>query len=166
MSRWIALTPDDLKAAGHGALVDAARTKAVGAIDPVSDAIENATAEIRNAVRAGNTLDSDEAKIPRSLKKLAVRSVLYALMERIGVALSEDQSKQATRDEKQLGRLFDRKLQVEPADAPDETGGPVNPGSWNSENKVVMRTHPVPKPGAQRMGEGRYANDDAPEDAQ
>lgn len=38
-------------------------------------------------------------------------------------------------------------------------------GQWNSENKLIMRTHPVPRPGAQfPPTPNMYANPDAPED--
>ena len=37
-------------------------------------------------------------------------------------------------------------------------------GMWNSENKLIMRTHPVIKPGPQRADD--YANPDAPQDAE
>ena len=165
MPRWTAIIADDLKAAGHGAIIDRAQTLAVGSVDPIADAIENAVAEVRNAVRAGNRLDTDDAKIPRSLKRLAVRSVLYALMQRIGLALSDDQKEEARRDEKRLKQLFDRKEQVEPADDADAEAGPVNPGNWNSENKLVMRTHPVPRPRTQFDPQtNAYANPEAPED--
>lgn len=166
MPRWTSITADDLKAAGHGTLVDKARTVAVGAVDPVDDAIETFTAEVRNAVRAGNTLDTDATKIPLSLKRLTVRLVLYALQERIGMRLTDDQKREAERDAKRLEQLKARKEQVEPADNPDTVAGPVNPGTWNSESKILMRTHPVPQPGAQFPPvTGNYANPDAPQDA-
>lgn len=38
-------------------------------------------------------------------------------------------------------------------------------GIWNSENKLIMRTHPVPRPGAQFTPQtNTYANPNAPED--
>lgn len=43
----------------------------------------------------------------------------------------------------------------------------VNPrtGNWNSENKLIMRTHPIPRPGTQFTPQiNTYANPDAPED--
>lgn len=166
MPNWTAIVADDLKAAGHGAIVDNARTMAVGSIDPVEDAIDNVTAEVRNAVRAGNRLDTDATKIPRSLKRLAVRLILYGLMQRIGMELSPDQKDEARRDERRLKQLFERKEQVETADNPATDVGPVNPGMWNSENKLVMRTHPVPKPRTQFDPQtDAYANPAAPDDA-
>lgn len=44
----------------------------------------------------------------------------------------------------------------------------TNPGTgqWNSENKLVMRTHPVPRPGTQFQGTTgkEYGNPDGPQD--
>ncbi|EDY16690.1 hypothetical protein CfE428DRAFT_5803 [Chthoniobacter flavus Ellin428] len=161
---WIAIIPDDLKASGHGTIIDKAQTLAVGGVDPVADAIANITAEVRSAVRTGNQLDTDPTKIPRSLKRLAVQMILFALMERIGVPLSDAQAKESDRHAKRLEQLYERKEVLEPPDSPDTTGSPVNPGMWNSENKLIMRTHPTPVPGVQFPPTGGYANPDAPQD--
>lgn len=166
MSRWISLIPDDLKAAGYGSIVDKAKTVATGSVDPVDDFIASVTAEVRNAVRAGNKLDIDETKIPHSLKRLAVRMVLYGLMERLHLPLNDDQKKEADRDEKRLQQLYSRKEQVEAADNPDATEGAVNPGNWNSEAKIIMRTHPVALPALQYPPTSSdYANPEGPADA-
>lgn len=166
MPNWTAITADDLKAAGHGAIVDRARTLAVGSVDPVDDAIANAVARVRRAVQAGNTLDSDADLVPRSLKSLIVRLVLFALMERIGMPLSEDQRATRKSDESDLLRIADRKVRVEPADDPSTTAGPVNPGQWNSQPKVLGRMHPTPLPATQNNAEGGYANPDATGDGE
>lgn len=45
----------------------------------------------------------------------------------------------------------------------------VNPrtGNWNSENKILMRTHPVPRPATQFTPQiNTYANPDAPADTE
>lgn len=165
---WTTITEDDLKTAGHGNIMDRAQTTAVGSVDPIVECITNAIAEVRTAVRAGNRLDTDETKVPNSLKGLTIRLVVYALAERIGLPLSDDQQKQADRDQKRLERLMDRKLQVEPADNPDSVG-PVDPGMWNSDRKIIGRTQFVPPPGMQSglPGGTGYANPDptAPEDS-
>lgn len=164
---WVTITEDDLKAAGHGNIMDRADTVAIGSVDPITDSISNAIAEVRTAVRAGNRLDVDTTKIPLSLKSLTVRMIVFALMARIGLPMSDDQQKQADRDQKRLERLMDRKLQVEPADNPDTVNGPVDPGQWNTDRKVIGRTQFVPPPGMQSGITGGYANPDptAPEDS-
>jgi hypothetical protein len=42
----------------------------------------------------------------------------------------------------------------------------VRTGMWNSENKLIMRTHPIPQPGTQFGPQDgtQYANPDAPAD--
>lgn len=53
------------------------------------------------------------------------------------------------------------------APEPPITPNPPVPrgGNWNSENKLIMRTHPIPRPGVQwTPQENAYANPDAPAD--
>jgi hypothetical protein len=164
MPRWVAIFEDDLKAAAHGDLIDAARTTAAGAVDPVQDAVESAVARVRRAVAAGNPLDTDTAKVPRSLKAVTVRIAIFALMERIGQPLSEDQRNTSRDDISDLKRIADRSILVEAPDVTDAASAPKNLGTWNSEPKLIGRTHPVPLPGRQYPAPGAYANPDAPED--
>jgi hypothetical protein len=166
MPNWTNISLDDLKASGHGLIVDRAQTLATGGVDPVTDAIDNAVARVRRAVQAGNALDTVATKVPRSLKAVTVRLVLFALMERIGLPLSEDQRKTRENDNSDLLRIADRKVRIEPADNPNtDEAGPINPGTWNSERKIVGRMHPVPAPAAQHAPAGGYANPNAPEDS-
>lgn len=163
---WTAITADDLKASGLGFVIDKARTSATGSVDPVTEEIANAVARVRRAVASGNPLDSDPEKVPGSLKGVAARMALYALMERLRMPLSPDQRDTRKADQSDLLRIADRKVLVEAPDSPQETSPvPQNLGSWNSENKIVPRTHPVPRPGLQRPASaGKYANPEAPED--
>lgn len=118
MPRWFSLDTDSLKAAGHGALVDRARTLNTGATDPVDEAIANAVARIRRAVAPGNVLDADPAKIPGSFKGVAEKLAIYDLMERIGMGLSEDQKAKLRDINSDLNRTADNKLKIELADDP------------------------------------------------
>lgn len=167
MSRWISITGDTLKAAGHGAIVDRAQTVATGDVDPVAYAISAGVARVRRAVSAGNDLDTDATKIPTSLESVAVRLALYGLMERIGLSMSEDQRKTRDMDASDLNRLTDQKIRVELPDTVDLTLAPQNRGNWNSENRLIMRTHPVPVPSSQcgqSSSSSDYANPDGPTD--
>ena len=60
------------------------------------------------------------------------------------------------------------KGQIRPrAEVSSNDPAPVRPsGSWNSENKIVGRMNPVPRPGVQLPSTqpGRYSNDNAPTD--
>jgi len=165
VSNWTTITSDSLKAAGHGAIIDRAQTLAIGGVDPVAYAIEASVSRVRRAVAAANDLDSDATKVPRSLETLAVRLALYALCERIGLALTEDQRKSRELDADDLTRLADRKIRVEPPDDPDASAAPQDRGAWNSESKILMRSHPVPRPAQQLPPDGDYANPDGPTDA-
>lgn len=165
MSNWLTITPDHLKAAGHSAILARAQTLAVGDLDPVTDAIASAVARVRRAVAAGNDLDADATKVPKSLEDVAVRIALFRLMERIGLPLSEDQRKSRDLDAADLQELSAGRILVEPPDDPDADATPQNRGNWNSEPKLIMRTHPVPPPTTQFPPGSDYANPDAPADA-
>ena len=164
MSNWTSITADDLKAAGHGLIVDRAQTTATGTVDPVAEEIANAVARVRRAVAAGNPVDADPTKVPMSLKALTARMAIFALMERIRVPLSDDQKKSREFDNSDLLRIADRKGLVEAPDNLGESAVPQRFGNWNSEQKLVGRMHPVPPPATQYPPPGGYANPDAPED--
>jgi hypothetical protein len=162
---WIPINTDDLKAAGHGAIVDRAQTLATGGVEPVADAIASAVARIRRAVSAANALDADSTRVPTSLKAVTVRMALYALMERIGLSLSDDQRRTRELDSSDLTQLAERKILVEPPDSLATDLTPQNRGAWNSEHKLIGRTHPVPAPARQSSTAGAYANPEGPTDS-
>ena len=92
MSNWTALTIDDLKAVAFGGIIDAAQASAAGANDPVAEAIADAVATVRGAISTGNVLDQDPTTIPRSLRPLAARTAVFALMERVQFDLNASTS--------------------------------------------------------------------------
>jgi len=53
---------------------------------------------------------------------------------------------------------------VESPDNIDTNAAPQNRGNWNSEPKLIMRTHPVPLPSEQLPPGGGYANPQGPTD--
>ena len=116
---WTNITADDLKATGMGFVIDKAQTTATGGTDPVAEAIADSVARVRRAI-TGSSLDADPTKVPKSLKAVAVRKALFALMERIRVPLSKDQSDTRTADNSDLLRISDKKIPVE---TPDTDGG-------------------------------------------
>lgn len=118
MARWIKLLTDHLKAAGHGALIDRARTLATGGIDPVTEAITVATARVQRAIAPGNVLDADPDKIPNSFRGVAEKLAIYDLMERIGLPRTPDQQKSFDAIISDLNRTADHKTKVELADDP------------------------------------------------
>jgi hypothetical protein len=116
--RWLTLTTDHLKAAGHGDLIDRARSLATGGLDPAEEAITNATARIHRAIAPGNTLDADATKIPASFKGLAEKLAIYDLMERIGLPLNADQTQMRSEFFAELARTAEHQLKVEQPDNP------------------------------------------------
>lgn len=123
MPNWITITSDHLKAAGHGAIVDKAGSTATGSLDPVAEEIEGVVARVRRAIaQGGNALDADTAKVPNSLKALTIRMALYALMERIRVPLSQDQSKTRETDMADLKSISDPN-KFTPIETPDTAAG-------------------------------------------
>src|ERR1700689_4658464 len=115
---WTSITIDSLKAAGHGAIIDAAQTAGVGGVDPVAESIADAVSRARAACSTGNQLDSDTTKVPNSIKGLTIRIALFALMERIGYPLSEDQRDTRRNDNSNLLRINDDQLKFETPDSP------------------------------------------------
>lgn len=127
MANWKAITIDDLKTEGHGAIIDAAQATAAGSIDPVTAAIAHATARIRAAISKGNSLDSDSTKIPNSLVGLACRICVRKLKQRIEYALSQDERDERKEDEAYLNRISIDAIRFE---SPDAAGGDaeIQPG--------------------------------------
>ena len=115
---WVSLDIDDLKAVAFGGVVDAAQTTATGTHDPAAEAIADAVADVRGAISTVNVLDADVAKVPRSLRALAARSAVFALMERVGMDLSIDQRATRQADLLRLQRIGEQKQRFEQADAP------------------------------------------------
>ena len=118
MSNWTILTIDDLKAVAFGGIIDAAQASATGANDPVAEAIADAVATVRGAISTGNTLDQDPATIPRSLRPLAARTAVFALMERVQLDLNADQRATRIADQARLARIGDQQQRFESADHP------------------------------------------------
>ncbi len=115
---WVTITVDDLKAVAFGGIIDAAQAAATGANDPVAEAIADAVAVVRGTISAGNVLDVDPAKVPRSLRSLAARTAVFALMERVQLDLSIDQRATRQADLLRLQRIGEQQQRFEQADAP------------------------------------------------
>jgi hypothetical protein len=137
MSNWTSITIDTLKAAGHGAIVDAAQTAGIGGVDPVAESIADAVSRVRAACSTGNQLDADTTKVPNSVKGLAIRIALFALMERINYPLSEDQRDTRRNDNSTLLRINDDRLKFERPDTA-AGGAEMQPGT---DMDTVTRTN-------------------------
>jgi hypothetical protein len=139
MSRWITLTIDNLKAAGHGAIIDRARTSAVGGIDPVAQAIVKVTARVRRAVAPGNVLDADATKIPGSLEDAAVLIAIATLAGRIPIPLTTAMADEVRDARKELQTIAENKVKVELADTPETVESFAETGMKITEVNVPRR---------------------------
>ena len=145
MSNWTSITIDTLKASGHSAIIGAAQTAGVGGVDPVAESIADAVSRVRAACSTGNQLYADTTTVPNSLKGLVIRIALFALMERIGYPLGEDQRDSRRNDNSYLIRINDDQLRFE---LPDISAGTaeMQPGAGVD---IVTRTdrHPYTRRG-------------------
>lgn len=167
MSRWTAITELAVKTGKNTAVLTAVRAKATanGDADPLAEYITDVVATLRTAVQSGNQVDSDATKVPNGLKEMALRMILRRLYSYIELALSTDDAKQAEEDRSYLNRIIDKRLRFPAPDTADATQPLPNLGNWDSENKLIMRTHPVPRPRTQFDPQtNTYANPDAPAD--
>lgn len=124
---WITITTDDLNDTKVAALVDSLRSSAlaVGQDDPVEEEIATATAAIRQAIGTcpKNEVDSDTTKIPLSLKRLACRMIVFAMMGRLQMDLNQDERDERAADRRTLERIAECKLTIEAPDDPVASEG-------------------------------------------
>lgn len=124
---WITLTVEQLDTAKAAALVDALRTAALrdGQGDPLPEIITAVTARIRMEIAAGGKtiLSADPAKVPPSLKSLALRMVLREGQSRLNAVgalpLSEDEKMEWREDIRFLERIAKGEITVEEPDDPE-----------------------------------------------
>jgi len=141
MPNWTTITSDDLKASGHGNVIDRASTVSTGDTDPIAEEIANASARVRRAVSGGgNALDADASKVPNSLKGVTVRLALFALMGRIRFPLSEDQRKTREFDNSDLLRVADPKIST-PIETPDDPAGTAEMATPTPGPRIIPRTN-------------------------
>ncbi len=162
---WAAPTADDVMS--EFTTQEADTIKKIQGASNLPGILTRVVAEIRDYIRSGGyALDlTDETTLPLGLHNDAITLARWRLLISLPQlkTLQSDGRKEATeRAEKKLLLIADQKFSVEP---PDATAGSAKIGSWNSENKIIMRTHPVPRPAAQFSPQtGKYSNPDATED--
>ncbi len=132
LSNWIAITPANLNNAKVSALVDALRMAALGnnQTDRAPEIIQAVVDRIRTEVKGckNNILDSDPTKIPKSLKAIAVRMMLWDLKNALEFEVTEAEKIDHGNDENFLKRVASCEIPVNLADNP-ETVEEVQPGA-------------------------------------
>jgi len=121
--------------------------------------------EVRGYVASGGyELDDDPRTIPISLFEDAISIARWRLLIAVPSfkQLQTEERRQAFEDAlKKLLLIAQQKFAVLPPQPPTISRA----GCWNSENKLIMRTHPIPTPATQWTPQtDTYANPDAPED--
>jgi hypothetical protein len=122
--------------------------------------------KIRGAVQSGGyDLDTGSAvSIPPDLMDEFVALALWRYLATIPGSASLMTKPREAANEDALAKLRDIGAQKY-TPLPPEAGQQDRGGSWNAENKLIMRAHPAPTPGAQfPPAADDYANPEAPSD--
>lgn len=169
MADWVTLTDDDILSGMTKRERDdfAGTSVSVGVPDRLVPILENMVAEIQGMIasRADNPKPPASDVIPAEFKRHAIAIVRWDVLTSIPGYAPSDSRKLAYENASTFFlRVSEGKIR--PRAEVAENAPPATPtsGTWNSENKVVGRMNPTPKPGMQGGGTGRYANDNAPTD--
>lgn len=127
--------------------------------------LDRVIAKIRDCIRSGGyDLDPDTTKIPLGLHDDAIaitRWKMLATITKVDVMQTDGRKKMHDDALQNLENIKTQKQSVEPPTAGAIDGG----GSWDSENKLIMRTHPMPRPQTQfAQTSNDYSNPTAPTD--
>jgi len=141
-----------------------------GATDQIPQLLADAVLEMVGSARAGGYAVNTDGTSPDQYKNqiLAVaRWELLASFPALKALQTTAREKAAMEARKVFHEIAGQKRNVEP---PTPGANPAS-GQWNSENKLIMRTHPIPPPGTQFQSndpgaEPEYANPNAPPDQQ
>lgn len=161
---WAILTTDDVL--GEFTPQETATLKNIqGAVERLPGILANTIAVARGSIRAGGYSLGTEGTVPDQLRLDIIAIARWRWLAAFPQmkALQTDARKAAHDDaQANLKDVSNQKLNVEAPDA-DTTNVPA--GNWNSENKIVPRAHPVPRPASQFQTQGDdYANPDGPSD--
>jgi hypothetical protein len=111
---------------------------------------------------AGYPVVNDDT-IPDQLRQHALAMATWVWLTdfpRLVLMMTDARKKAADDAQKALEAITKREMAIE---APVTDPPQAVTGSWNSQNKLIMRTEPVPLP-SQQTTIGAYSNPDAPSD--
>ncbi|MDP3851968.1 MAG: hypothetical protein Q8Q59_15810 [Luteolibacter sp.] len=169
MATWVTLTEDDvLSGMTQRERDDFAKTSVGTTVtDRILPILADLVAEIQGTIasRADNPPPPAEDVIPSEFKARAVSIARWRVLISIpGYQPNEARKLDFEKADTFFMQVAEGKRRPRAEVAEDAPAPTPSAGRWNSENKFVGRMNPTPKPGPQ--GTGRYANDDAPADAQ
>ena len=168
MASWATLTDEDVLSGMTQKERDDFAKTSVGTtvVDRILPILVNLVAEIQGMIgsRADNPLPPSEDVIPSEFKARAVSIARWRVLITIP-GYNPGDSRKLDYEKADAFFMLVAQGKIRPrAEVAANAAPSVGPsGSWNAENKFVGRMNPTPKPGPQ--GVGRYANDQAPEDA-
>lgn len=169
MAEWVTLTVDDILSGMTARERDdfAKTSVTVGVPDRLEPILGNMVAEIQGVIasRADNPSPPAEDVIPAEFKRHAIALVRWDILTSIPGYSPGDARKLAYENANTFFvKVSEGKIRPRAQVASGAPAATPTSGTWNSENKIVGRMNPTPKPGIQGGGSGRYANDDAPGD--
>jgi hypothetical protein len=162
------LTPNTAAAFQSGILpAEKAAMLALLGADNTADILTRSVEQVRDAIRSGGYALGDDGTIPSGLESDCYAIFIWRLLT-AGPSNEKLQTKTRQQNYKdaltKLDLVAKQKFSVEPPNA----GLNPSSGSWNSENKLIMRTHPVPQPAQQNQSldptTPPYANPAGPAD--
>ena len=136
--------------------------------DKLPNIIGRTIEEVRGSISGGGYALGADGTIPSGLMSDAIAIARWRwLVAFPSLAKMQTKERQST-----FTSALDKLKQISSQNfAPEPPITPMNPsGSWNSENKLIMRTHPIPPPSTQfqstdSLGDA-YANPNAPADGE
>jgi hypothetical protein len=159
---WCTITIDQVRLAPQE---KTALQNIQGSTDIGAEILTNVVQEFISAMRSGNYPVVEDGSIPDLVRLHAVnRTRWLCLCEFPALKALQTKEREALNKsaEEVLEKISIRALNVEPP-----PGAVTTSGNWNSENKIVGRMHPIPRPANQPDNTNPntgYANPDGPED--
>lgn len=161
---WITVTDEDVLPKVSKERIQIA---AVKGRDDLSDTVQEITETFRAAIAARGFELGADGTIPSGLAHHVQAMALWHFLTQ-GVPANDkvqtDARKQADDEaRKVIDAIYAGQVAIEAVNA----SAIGRAGCWNSENKLVMRAHPVPPPATQFQTSAtrRYANPNAPADS-
>ena len=169
MADWVTLTDTDvLSGMTQKERDDFAKTSVgVTVTDRIIPILTDLVAEIQGMIasRADNPTPPAADVIPSEFKARAVSVARWRVLITIPNYQPGDSRKlDFEKADAFFLKVAEGKIRPRAEVTPETAASTPTSGTWNSENKVVGRMNPTPKPGSQLGGSGRYANDNAPAD--
>lgn len=148
---WTALTADDVLSELTPAEASTLQTLLAGSTpeQKLQPILVRVVLDIQGNIKSGGyPCDPDSTKLPPGLLSAAVAIARWRFLISV-----PDSGTLATKERKDANDAAEAKLKLVAQQqwSPEAPTAPVNPssGNWNAENKLIMRTHPVPPPATQ-----------------